>query len=114
MTPSALPKDLPILTVSQFSNAIKLCLENTFPLVWLQGEISNCKPHSSGHLYFSLKDANAQITAVMFRPDALSLKTPPKDGAQVIVKGEINVYPLSGKYQIVVREMRFLDSASSC
>lgn len=99
-------QDHPILTVSQLSNAIKHCLEKAFPLVWLQGEISNCKPHTSGHLYFSLKDANAQITAVMFRPDVIALKTIPKDGTQVIVRGEINVYPISGKYQIVVREMR--------
>ena len=103
---STTPQDHPILSVSQLSNAIKHCLEKTFPLVWLQGEISNCKPHTSGHLYFSLKDANAQITAVMFRPDVLALKTIPKDGTQVIVRGEINVYPISGKYQIVVREMR--------
>lgn len=98
--------DKPILTVSQLSQAIKLCLERTFPNVWLQGEISNCKLHTSGHLYFSLKDAHAQIAAVMFRPDASQLKMTPKDGMQVIVKGEINVYPQSGKYQVLVREMR--------
>lgn len=100
------PTGHPILTVSQLSHAIKLCLEKAFPLVWLQGEISNLKPHSSGHLYFSLKDANAQISAVMFRPDAASMAAPLKDGMQVIVRGEINVYPLSGKYQIVIRELR--------
>lgn len=100
------PTNQPILTVSQFSNAIKHCLEKTFPLIWLQGEISNLKPHSSGHLYFSLKDANAQIGAVMFRPDAATLATPLKEGMQVIVRGEMNVYPLSGKYQIVIRELR--------
>lgn len=100
------PENHPILTVTQLSNAIKHCLEGSFPLVWLQGEISNCKPHSSGHLYFSLKDANAQISAVMFRPDVQALKMVPKDGTQVIVRGEINVYPISGKYQILIREMR--------
>lgn len=96
----------PILTVSQLTQAIKLCLEGTFPYLSLQGEISNFKPHSSGHLYFSLKDATSQIGAVMFRPDALALKTLPKDGMQVVVKGELNVYPPSGKYQIMVKEMR--------
>lgn len=96
----------PILTVSQLSHAIKSCLEHTFPNIWLQGEVSNCKPHTSGHLYFSLKDANAQIGAVMFRPDVAAMKVMPKDGTQVIVKGELNVYPATGKYQIVVREMR--------
>lgn len=98
--------DPPILTVSQLSNAIKLCLEKTFSLVWLQGEISNFKPHTSGHFYFSLKDSNAQISAVMFRPDAAVLKVPLKNGMQIIARGEINVYPVSGKYQVVIRELR--------
>lgn len=98
----------PILTVSQLSQAIKHNLESTFSLVWLQGEVSNSKPHSSGHFYFSLKDANAQIGAVMFRPDVAALKVIPKDGTQVIVKGEISLYPISGKYQIVVRELRLV------
>lgn len=100
------PTEPPILTVSQLSNAIKHCLEKTFPLIWLQGEISNFKNNTSGHLYFSLKDANAQISAVMFRGDAGTLKQPLKDGAQVIVRGEVNVYPLTGKYQIIVRELK--------
>lgn len=98
----------PILTVSQLSQAIKHCLETTFSLIWLQGEVSNCKLHSSGHLYFSLKDANAQINAVMFRPDAIKLKIPLKDGSQIIVRGEINLYPQTGKYQIVVKELRLV------
>lgn len=95
-----------ILTVSELSNAIKRSLEKAFPLVYLQGEVSNYKPNASGHLYFSLKDKDAQISAIMFRSEAASLKQPLKDGAQVIVRGEINVYPLSGKYQIVIRELR--------
>lgn len=100
------PQSQPVLTVSQLTNAIKLQLEATFPSVWLQGEISNCKLQSSGHLYFSLKDPQAQIGAVMFRTDVASLQLPPKDGDRVIVRGEINVYPPSGKYQIIVRELR--------
>ena len=102
----SLAPDIPILTVSQVSQAIKYCLEQAFPLVWLQGEISNFTQHTSGHLYFSLKDAHAQIAAAMFRPDAALLKTLPKNGTQVIVKGEINVYPIRGNYQIIVRELR--------
>lgn len=96
----------PILTVSQLTQAIRLCLESTFPSVWLQGEISNSKLQSSGHLYFSLKDAQAQISAVMFRGDLASLSQMPKEGDQVIIRGDINVYPPTGKYQIVVRELR--------
>lgn len=96
----------PVFTVSQLSHAIKHCLESTFPLVNLQGEISNCKLHTSGHLYFSLKDANAQISAVMYRPDAIHLKSVPKDGMQVVVRGDVNVYPQGGRYQIIVRDLR--------
>ncbi|MBA3957682.1 MAG: exodeoxyribonuclease VII large subunit [Parachlamydiaceae bacterium] len=102
-TPS---QEMPVLTVSQLTQAIKISLESTFPSIWLQGEVSNCKLQSSGHLYFSLKDPNAQISAIMFRGDLSSVKTMPKDGAQVIIRGEINVFPPSGKYQIIVREMR--------
>ncbi|KAF3362052.1 Exodeoxyribonuclease 7 large subunit [Chlamydiales bacterium STE3] len=96
-----------ILTVSALTEAIKFSLEKTFPFVSLQGEVSNCKLQSSGHLYFSLKDNQAQIGAVMFRLDASKIAKPLKDGDQVIVKGSINVYPATGKYQIVVRELQY-------
>lgn len=102
------PNAPPVLTVTQLTNAIKLSLESTFPAIWLQGEISNFKPHSSGHLYFSIKDANAQISAVMFRAQASSVKILPKDGDQIIVMGDINVYPQGGRYQIVVVQMKLL------
>lgn len=98
----------PVLTVSQLTQAIKLSLETTFPNLSLQGEISNFKLQSSGHLYFSLKDAGAQISAVMFKGDALQLKTRPKDGDQVIVKGELNIYPAKGNYQLLVRELSYV------
>jgi len=97
-----------ILSVSQLTNAIKLCLEQTFPVVWVQGEISNFKSQSSGHLYFSLNDSGAQISAVMFRKEASSLKIPPKNGDKVIVCGEINVYAPSGKYQMIIKEMKMV------
>lgn len=97
--------DLPVLTISQITQAIRLSLETTFPSICLQGEVSNFKKQSSGHLYFSLKDANAQIGAVMFRGDADALKTLPKDGDQVIVKGALNVYAPRGNYQVVIREL---------
>ncbi len=97
---------IPALTVSQATQAIKSCLESTFPSLWIQGEISNFKIQSSGHLYFSIKDSQAQIAAVMFRGDTTQLKFKPKDGDQIIIQGELNVYPPSGRYQIVVREIR--------
>lgn len=96
----------PILSVTQLTEAIKTRLEKSFPLVWLQGEISNAKLQTSGHFYFSLKDANAQISAVMFRGNMTGMGKPPKDGDQVIVQGELNVYPPSGKYQLIIRSLR--------
>lgn len=96
------------LTVSQLTNAIKLSLESTFPVINLQGEVTNLKLQSSGHLYFSLKDENAVIGAVMFKGDASLLKVMPKGGDQVIVRGELSVYPPKGTYQLVVRELSYL------
>jgi exodeoxyribonuclease VII large subunit len=96
---------LNILSVSDLTQSIKMTLEGQFRYVAVQGEISNCKLQTSGHLYFSLKDANAQIAGVMFNADASLLPRLPKDGDQVVLKGTINVYPPSGKYQIVARTM---------
>lgn len=97
-----------LLTVSQLTHAIKLNLESSFPCVHLQGEISNFKLQSSGHLYFSLKDAQSQITAVMFKGEAAFLKKTPKAGDHVIVKAELNVYPPKGNYQLIVRELSYV------
>lgn len=101
-------QNLSPLTVTQLTNAIKLSLESTFPNIHLQGEISNFKLQTSGHLYFSLKDAQAQIAAVMFKADASFLKIIPKAGDQVIIKGELNVYPSKGNYQLIVRELAYV------
>lgn len=98
----------PLLTVSQLTQAIKLSLESTFRHVYLQGEISNFKLQTSGHLYFSLKDEGAQIGAVMFRVDASLLKLIPKGGDKVIVKAEMNIYPSKGNYQLIVRELSYI------
>lgn len=98
----------PLLTVSQLTQAIKLSLESTFATVSLQGEVSNFKLQTSGHLYFSLKDSQAQIAAVMFKADASGLRVMPKAGDQVIVKGELTVYPPKGNYQLLVRELSYV------
>lgn len=97
--------ELPVLSVSALTQSIKLILEGQFRFISVQGEISNCKLQTSGHLYFSLKDAEAQIAAVMFKADVASLGRMPKDGDQVVIKGALNVYPPSGRYQIVVRSL---------
>ncbi len=98
----------PALTVSELTQAIKNNLEYTFNVVHLHGEISNCKMHTSGHLYFSLKDSLAQIAAVMYRTDVQTLLRIPKDGDHVEIRGSISVYPQAGRYQITVREINLV------
>lgn len=97
-----------ILSVSELTSAIRNVLEPNFRGISVRGEISNFKLQSSGHLYFSLKDADSQISAALFRSNAAALPRMPKDGDQVIAKGEISVYAPRGSYQIVVRELQFL------
>jgi len=109
-TPSPTPpqnNQPPLLTVSQITNAIKFQLEHTFPSIQVQGEVSNFKRQSSGHLYFSLKDNEAQISCAMFKGNTSNIRTMPKDGDQIIVRGELSVYAPRGGYQIIVRELAF-------
>ena len=97
-----------ILSVSELTSAIRALLEPNFRLIAVRGEISNFKLQASGHLYFSLKDSNAQISAALFRSNAAQLPRMPKDGDQVVAVGELSVYPPRGNYQIIVRELQFL------
>jgi exodeoxyribonuclease VII large subunit len=94
-----------VLTVEELNRQIRQLLEGELPLVWLQGEISNFKPHSSGHFYFSMKDSKAQISAVMFRGHNSRLKFKPADGMEVIARGRITVYEPRGNYQITIETM---------
>ncbi|GHT58674.1 exodeoxyribonuclease 7 large subunit [Endomicrobiia bacterium] len=94
-----------VYTVTQISNEIKLILEDSYPAVWIQGEISNFKLYNSGHMYFNVKDSNAQIKAVMFKNVNIDLKFAPQDGIKVLVYGRINSYPKNGDYQIIVNHI---------
>ncbi len=89
-----------ILTVTELTRQIKGVLELGFTNIWIQGEISNFKLHSSGHIYFTLKDVGAQISAVMWRSRAAQLIFRPNDGMKVMVRGNITVYEPRGNYQI--------------
>ncbi len=100
---SLIPPDENILSVSEFNREVRNLLENRFPEIWLKGEISNFRRQSSGHCYFSLKDAQSQVSAVIFRGDAGSLDLSIRDGLQVIVYGQVSVYEPRGSYQIIVR-----------
>ena len=94
-------------SITEINELVKSILESE-PLlsdIYVKGEISNIKYHSRGHLYFSLKDENSKINAVFFNVNN-KLLFDPKDGDSVLIRGRINVYPVSGSYQIVVNEMK--------
>ena len=91
-----------VYTVSELTRLVKTELENAFPMLWVEGEISNFHRHHSGHLYFTLKDEISQLRTVMFRSDAKRVPFELKDGLQVVARGRINVYEPRGEYQLVV------------
>ena len=91
-----------VLSVSELSARIKSAIESKLGLVAVEGEISNCKQWSSGHIYFTLKDDQSQIRAVMFRTSVLRLKFAPEDGMHVVARGRVGVYEVKGEYQLVV------------
>ncbi len=94
-----------LYSVSELTREIKYLLEEGFPAVWLQGEISNFVHHSSGHMYFSLKDSEAQISVVMWRQRNLALSFTPADGMSVQAFGQVRVYEKRGNYQFDVLKM---------
>ncbi len=93
-----------IYSVQEITAEIKQALDH-FGVLWVRGEISNFKHHSSGHMYFSLKDDRAQLKAACFRNNNLYLKFRPEDGLEVLVRGRISVYEPRGDYQILVEFM---------
>ncbi|MDE1170589.1 MAG: exodeoxyribonuclease VII large subunit [Verrucomicrobium sp.] len=100
------PKEMAALTVGQVTRRIRAALEAELGEVWVRGEISNLRNPGSGHLYFTLKDEEGMIAAVLFRTDALRLAAPLRDGQAVRVRGRITVYEARGQYQIQVFEVR--------
>jgi exodeoxyribonuclease VII large subunit len=92
-----------VLTVSEFTRRVKTLLEDGLRPCWVKGEISNLRTQTSGHVYFSLKDSGAQLSAVLFRGDASRQSVRLRDGMQALVYGEISVYEPRGQYQLIVR-----------
>jgi exodeoxyribonuclease VII large subunit len=92
-------------SVSEITELIRQRLEDGFPRVLVEGELSNCRPSSTGHLYFTLKDAAAAISGVMFRNSQRSLAFEPRDGMLVRASGRISVYAQRGTYQIVAETL---------
>ena len=94
-----------ILTVSELTQEIKDTLEIKFPDVWIEGEVSNLRFPASRHIYFTLKDDDCQIRAVLFRSQARSLRFTPEDGLQVICRGRVSLYEKRGEYQLILETM---------
>jgi len=90
-----------LLTVAEITAEIRGAFDAGFGELWIEGEISNCRVWNTGHVYFTLKDASAQIRAVMFRSAARGLKFRLEDGQRVIARGRIGVYDVKGEYQLV-------------
>jgi exodeoxyribonuclease VII large subunit len=103
--PPRAPQPPPIYTVSELTADIRAALEMRFCDVRVEGEISNCRAWNTGHLYFTLKDAGAQIRAVMFRSAARMLKFKVQDGQHVIARGRLSVYDAKGEYQIICESL---------
>lgn len=90
-------------SVSDFTRRVKTLLETGLRAGWVRGEVSNLRAQASGHVYFSLKDAGAQLSAVLFRGDAAKQAVKLRDGLQVVVFGQVSVYEARGQYQLIVR-----------
>ncbi len=103
-----------VYTVTQVNRHVKNLIADDYILsgLWISGEISNYKPHSAGHRYFTLKDNGGAISAVMFASDAASLSFIPENGQQVVVYGAVSLYEKTGSYQIYVRRMEPLGTGS--
>ncbi len=104
MNGPGLPENM-VFSVSQITDLIKEILETSFRSIIIEGEISNWRPSAAGHIYFTLKDNNAQIKAVIFRGAAMKLNFRPKDGDKVRCTGNLSVYAPQGNYQIIVNTM---------
>jgi len=100
------PHERRVYTVSELAAQVRALVEGGFGVIWLEGELSNCRLWNTGHFYFSLKDAGAQIRGVMFRSAARSLTFEPEDGLHVLVRGRVTIYETKGEYQLVCELMQ--------
>jgi exodeoxyribonuclease VII large subunit len=102
-----LPADnVKVLTVGEATRALKCLVEDAFPALWITGEITSFKKHSSGHLYLTLKDAEAQLKAVIWRSTAIRIRHELRDGIEVIVRGRLDVYAPYGEYKLIIDEIQ--------
>jgi len=107
MTQLPLPQnpDRDVFSVSRLNREVKALLEGTFPLLWVEGELSNLSRPASGHLYFTLKDTQAQVRCALFRGSQRNVSVAPKDGMQVLVRARVSLYEGRGDYQLIVESL---------
>ncbi|MFZ5497316.1 MAG: exodeoxyribonuclease VII large subunit [Verrucomicrobiota bacterium] len=94
-----------VQSVTEFTRRVKELLTDGLPPCWVQGEVSNLRVQASGHVYFSLKDAGAQLACVLFRGDAARQSVKLRDGLHVLAYGEVDVYEARGQYQLITRAL---------
>ena len=102
---SSLISNRTILSVAELNAEVNQLLVRGFPLLWVEGEISNLVRPSSGHLYFTLKDSKSQIRSAMFRNSNMKLKIKPENGMRVLVRGRVGLYEPRGEYQLIAEHM---------
>ncbi|MDR3491826.1 MAG: exodeoxyribonuclease VII large subunit [Gammaproteobacteria bacterium] len=105
MTPIDISQSEEIFTVTRLNREVRFILESNFPLLWIEGEISNFAAPNSGHWHFSLKDAQAQVRCAMFKPHNRKLNFTPKDGMHVMLKARISLYEGRGDFQLLAEHM---------
>ncbi len=101
--PGGSPEDA--LSIAELTNAAKEILEGAFPPIWIKGEVGNFTAHRNGHWYFSLRDATAQLSCVVWSRDVQRIPAPPDEGMHVIAHGQLSVYAARGQMQFMVRSM---------
>jgi exodeoxyribonuclease VII large subunit len=103
--PKSLTPSRDIWSVSRLNGEIRAVLEGSFPLLWIEGEISNLSTPRSGHSYFSLKDSHAQVRCALFRHKRQLLRFQPENGDQVLIRARISLYEARGDFQLIVEHM---------
>ncbi|HEY0180796.1 MAG TPA: exodeoxyribonuclease VII large subunit, partial [Dokdonella sp.] len=94
-----------VYTPSALTRLVRDLLEDALPLIWVEGEISNCSRPASGHLYFTLKDAGAQVRCAMFKPRSAWLRFRPADGMRVVARARVSLYEARGEFQLIVESL---------
>ena len=104
-TPAAYSAEREVFSPSALVRLARDLIEQRFPLIWIEGEISNFARATSGHLYFSLKDAQAQVRCAMFKPKSTFLRFKPGDGMRVLARARVSLYEARGEFQLIVEHL---------